>query len=334
MRYSEFTPNATLLEYDPNISDEQLKDIIVQRLATEKDREMLDRIYQALEKSTLDERIAATLSKDQDAKSKLQVFAGYIMNTQGTYVEKENFLNNFEGGYIDSEKLRTPNQVHSFDEWLMGDAFVKRVFSNIYTYTPQGIGAGEFALAVLSPNIQFAGRSAEFAGDLVIDGVMTEVKAKQSSGGRFQDARKGKFNQRAVEAAFKDAGFDTDKVKSVTAISFVKDIRGTIDPKKLPGLAETIIAGAFAYMEKGEVAQLKNAIISGDANQIRHEWGLLSITNYKRMSNFDAMLLLDGPKAHSLFFNEASDVSGVLVTRAVQLYGSEQTVHPQMEFQI
>ena len=115
---------------------------------------------------------------------------------------------------------------------------------------------------------------------------------------------------------------------------FVKDIRGTIDPKKLPGLAETIIAGAFAYMEKGEVAQLKNAIISGDANQIRHEWGLLSFTNYKRMSNFDAMLLLDGPKAHSLFFNEAVDVSGVLKTQAVQLYGSEQTVHPQMEFAI
>ena len=42
-----------------------------------------------------------------------------------------------------------------------------------------------------------------------------------------------------------------------------------------------------------------------DMNQIKHEWGLLSFINYQRMSKFDAMLLLDGPKAHSLFFTDA-----------------------------
>ena len=52
MRFNEFktVPNPNvLLEYDPNISDEQLKDLIVSRLQTEQDRQMLDKIYQALE---------------------------------------------------------------------------------------------------------------------------------------------------------------------------------------------------------------------------------------------------------------------------------------------
>ena len=65
MRFNEFktVPNPNvLLEYDPNISDTQLKDLIVSRLQTEQDRQMLDKIYQALEKSTLDERITTVLA--------------------------------------------------------------------------------------------------------------------------------------------------------------------------------------------------------------------------------------------------------------------------------
>ena len=211
MRFNEFktVPNPNvLLEYDPNISDTQLKDLIVSRLQTEQDRQMLDKIYQALEKSTLDERITTVLAADEDAKSKLQVFAGMLMNTEGTFAEKQNFVAKYPQGFIDVQKLMAPNQVHAYGEWLMGDDFTKRVFTNIYSYTPQGIGAGEFALAVLSPAIKFSGRSAEMAGDLVIDGVMTEVKAKQSSGGRFMDARKAKMNQRMVEESFKALGVE------------------------------------------------------------------------------------------------------------------------------
>ena len=37
---------------------------------------------------------------------------------------------------------------------------------------------------------------------------MTEVKAKQSSGGRFMDARKAKMKQRMVEEAFKALGVE------------------------------------------------------------------------------------------------------------------------------
>ena len=296
---------------------------------------MLDKIYQALEKSTLDERIAGALEKDEDAKSKLKVFAGLVMNTEGTFADKQAFVQNYPNGYIDVEKLKTPNQVHGFSEWLMGDEFVKRVFDNLYTYAPQGIGPGEYALAVLSPEIKASGRSADSAGDLVILGEMCEVKAKQSSGGRFVDVRKAKMNQRAIEAAFKNLGIDPGR--AVSAKKWTDSVRSEAQQADTAGfkdLVTTILEGAFAFLDKNQTQKLRAAIETGENNQIKHEWGLASFQNYKTMSKFETMLLLDGPKRHSLYFTDAEAVSGVLKAQQPLLYGPDQEVHPQMEFRI
>jgi len=342
MRFNEFknpVNNTVLFEYDPNISDQELKDLIVQRLKTEEDRDMLDKIYQALESSTLDERITGVLAQDEDAKSKLQVFAGIVMNTEGTYDEKQRFIENYTAGYIDTAKLTTPNQVHNFSDWIMGDAFVVRVFNNLYSYTPQGIGAGEFAMAVLSPEIKFAGRSSEDAGDLVINGVMTEVKARTSSGGRFMDARKAKMNQRSVEEAFKKAGI-AEIGKGISGKMWAESIRAQIDPKNIRAVAQAIFKGAFAFVNDNEGGALLQALESGDSRQIAHEWGMLSFENYKRMSKFEAMLLLDTKAAktkqnsHSLYFTDINAVSGVIQSGQPYVVGPEQQVHPQMIFKI
>tara|TARA_B110000495_G_scaffold67769_1_gene57781 strand:- start:2073 stop:3077 length:1005 start_codon:yes stop_codon:yes gene_type:complete len=334
MRFYEFKQTFKtnpMLEYDPKSTDRQLKDLIIQRLATEDDRDMLDKIYQALNKSTLDERISAVLATDDDAKGKLKVFSGIVMNTEGTFEEKNNFVEKYSSGFIDTDKLRSPNQVHSYSEWIMGDDFVKRVFNELYKYTPQGIGAGEFALAVLSPNIKFSGRSAEMAGDLVIDGVMCEVKAKEVAGGRFFDGRKAKMDQRAVEAKFKSLGIEVGK--GISGKMFVAH-RPNIEQNELPSLVDTIIKGAFAFIEDGESQQLKSALTNGDSNVIKHAWGLLSFTNYQRMSKFQSMLLLDGPKAHSLYFTEIDSVSSILRAGQPYVCGPDQQVHPQMTFAI
>ena len=334
MRFSEFKQTLKtnpMLEYDPKTTDKQLKDLIIQRLRTEDDRDMLDKIYQALNKSTLDERISGVLATDEDAKGKLKVFAGIVMNTEGTFEEKNNFVQNYNSGFIDTDKLRSPNQVHSYNEWIMGDTFVKRVFNEQYKYTPQGIGAGEYALAVLSPNIQFSGRSAEMAGDLVIDGVMTEVKAKASAGGRFYDGRKAKMNQRAVEGKFKSLGIEVGK--GISANMFVRH-RPNIDPNELPSLVDTIIKGAFTFIKDNESQKLRSALTNGDSNVIKKEWGLLSYPNYQRMSKFESMLLLDGPKAHSLYFTDVEAVSSILKVGQPYVCGPDQQVHPQIEFAI
>lgn len=334
MRFVEFKDieKKPLLEYDANISDQDLKDLIVQRLQSEDDRNMLDRIYQALEQSTLDERIQATLGQDEDAASRLQIFAGLVMNTEGSYAEKQQFIDSYTEGYIDTQKLTTPNQIHQYEEWLIGPPFVERVFDSLYTYTPQGIGPGEYALAVLSPNIQASGRSAEMAGDLVIDGVMCEVKAKQQSGGRWSDNRKAKMNIRATEQAFNKLGIEVGK--GISGLMFARDIRPNLEAADIANLAKIIVKNAFAFVNDNEAGGLVQALESGDGRQIAHEWGMLSYENYQRMSNFETMLLLDGPKRHSLYFSDVNAVSGVINAGQPYLVGPEQQIHPQMTFKI
>ena len=339
MRFNELKESQSVLfEYDPNISDEDLKNLIVQRLKTEQDRDMLDKIYQALEKSTLDERIVKALDADQDVGDKLKIFAGIVMNTQGTFTEKQKFIEDYPNGFIDVDKLRTPNQIHNFSDWILGDAFVMRVFNNLYTYTPQGIGAGEFALAVLSPEIKAAGRAADIAGDLLIAGEMCEVKARTSSGGRFMDARKAKMNQRMVEAAFTELGIEIGG--GISGKMWAESVRAQVDPSKLPALCEKIFEGAFAFVDKEQGGALIQALESGDKAQIQHEWGMLSFANYKKMSKFESMLLLDTKasktkaNSHSLYFTDINAVSAVMVAGQPYVVGPEQQVHPQMHFQI
>ena len=334
MRFREFKviDKKPLLEHDAGISDQELKDLIVQRLQSEDDRNMLDRIYQALEQSTLDERIKGTLVQDADAKSRLQIFAGIVMNTEGTYAEKEAFIQNYANGYIDTAKLTTPNQIHSFDEWLIGDDFVKRVFDSLYSYTPQGIGPGEYALAVLSPDIKASGRSADLAGDLLINGTMCEVKAKQQSGGRWADNRKSKMNIRATEQAFSKAGIEIGK--GVSGKMWAESVRPTLDPAVVAELSKIVVKNAFAFVNDNEAGGLVAALEGGDSRQIAHEWGMLSYENYQRMSNFETMLLLDGPKRHSLYFGDVNAVSAVINAGQPYLVGPEQQIHPQMTFKI
>lgn len=329
MRFREFK-NPVVLEYDTSLTDKQLRDEIVGMLKTEDDREMLDKIYTALNESGLVDRIIKILGKDEDAKSKLKIFSGIILNTPGTFAEKDGFLKNFPKGFIDTKALTNSNAYKSYADWFTGDAFATRVFEQLYTFTPQGIGPGEYALAIMSPNIQFAGRSSTIHGDLVIDGVATEVKAKNVAGGRFFDGRKARMDQAAVRAAFLEYEIIYDK--GMSAGMWAKDIRPQLEKADIKYLVDHIIKGAFAFVKGTEVASLKKALSTGDVSQIKQEWGMLSFTNYKRMSGFSAMLLLDSPKQSSLYFTKIEDVSSLVKADMPYVMGPEQQIHPQMSF--
>jgi len=329
MRFREFS-TPIILEYDVSMSDKELRDEIVSMLKTEDDRSMLDKIYTALNESGLVDRIVNILGKDEDAKSKLQIFAGIILQTPGTYAEKDGFLKQFPKGFIDTKALTNSNAYKSYADWFTGDAFATRVFEQLYTFTPQGIGPGEYALAIMSPKIQFAGRSSTIHGDLVINGVATEVKAKNVAGGRFFDGRKARMDQAAVRAAFLE--YDIIYNKGMSSGMWANDIRPQLEKADIKYLVDKIIAGAFAFVKGAEVSKLKKALSTGDNAQIQHEWGMLSFTNYKRMSGFDAMLLLDSPKQSSLYFTKIEDVSSLIKSGSPYVMGPEQQVHPQMSF--
>jgi len=329
MRFYEFKPRK-LLEYKEDLSDNDLQDEIIGLLKDENDRVMLDKIYQVLKKSTLEGRIKKALLADDDMKTKLDIFAGLIFNTEGTFAEKEKFIENFDKGYIDTKVLRDENKIKNYESWIIGDEFVTRVFNNLYSYTPQGIGPGEYALAVLSQNIKFAGRSSEMHGDLVIDGVMCEVKAKQSSGGRFSDPRKAMIDMSAIRRHAEDLGIEPGK--GISALMWTSKVRPTLKPADIKALVKTILKGCFHFVKLNELSKLRKAMESGDSDQIKQEWGLMSFLNYKRMSKFDSMLLLDSPKKQSLYFTDAQDVSAKLNAGQPYLVGPEQQVMPQVIF--
>jgi hypothetical protein len=61
MRAHEF-----LIEYDPNLPDDQLKKQVMGMVKTA-DRELLDKVYQTLSSGDFDTRIEAAIGQDADA---------------------------------------------------------------------------------------------------------------------------------------------------------------------------------------------------------------------------------------------------------------------------
>jgi len=337
MRFKEF---GLLTEYKAGTSDKQLRNDIIAMLKTEDDRDMLDKIYTALHQGGLEDRIKAVLSKDEDVKGKIDVLAGLIMQTGGTYVEIDTFLKQFKKGFIDIAALKSSGGTKPFSSWFKGDDFAKRVFDKLAEYDVMGIGPGEFALAVMSPKIKFAGRSRTVAGDLEIDGTAVEVKTKKDKGGRFHDPRKANYDQATVKSAFEKVGISfggadsTISAKSITAKTWVSSIRDTLTPAKIKKLVPVIIKGAFRYVTDAKTNKLAKALTSGSFEQIRLEWGILSYQNYIKVSKFDAMLMIDLPGKQTLYFKNISDVSSLLQFAAPQLCGPEQSVAPQVTFQL
>ena len=324
-----------LLEYDTGVSDTELRNDIIGQLKTEDDRDMLDKIYTVLNQSGLDERIAKILSADEDTKGKLDIFAGLIMHTPGTFKERNQFIEDFPGGFIDTSKLMTKNNIQSMDSWLEGGDFVRRVYDSLYRYEAMGIGKGEYALAVLSPDIKFAGRSSTDHGDLNISGTSVEVKAQVgAAGGRFNDARKAKMNQTGIMQALEQAGVPYDDVASKTGISdvsWVKNVRPMIEkPADVKRIAQEVVKGLFTHVSANDGKDLVTALVSGDLAQIRLEWGILGYTNYQKMSDFASMLMLSLKDNSSLFFTNPKEISTKIKPKGAFLAGAEQTIHPQI----
>lgn len=324
MRANEFLTEKA----DP---DKKLRDEIIRLLKTEEDREMLDKIYTTLKKSTLVERLKKAMGKDEDVHKKLELLSGMIMNTKGSYQDKEKFIKDFSKGFIDTKKLLDKNAPKKFSEWFKGSPFAARVFEKLYLHTPQGIGAGEYALAVLSKDITFAGQ-ASTPGDLIINGKNVEVKAITSSPGRFIDARKANMDQASIKRAFEKNGVKVSR--SVSGKDWTENIRPSLEKAAIKEIANAVVDGAFSHVTKQMKTKMAKTLMTGSAEQIKHDWGVLSFANYKKMSKFDGVLILNRKNLHSLYFENANDVSAILHPQMPLLYGPEQEVHPKVGFKV
>ena len=188
---------------------ENIKALLLNKIKDEKELAVLQKLLKVVKSAGVDDKLVKALKTDQDAEPILQRLVAEIMDTEGTQAEKEHFADNFTKGFINVDAILTPNQKMSTKQILQNEmepdpnnkdqkqtSFVFAVFDFLCKkYTPQGVGPGEVALAVMSPQIRRIGGGTGAIGDIEIDSGgkkhYVEVKGKNVKGtaGRLSDAK-------------------------------------------------------------------------------------------------------------------------------------------------
>jgi hypothetical protein len=189
MRAFQFLTEKSGKSNDSGIT---LKDKVIAQVKTTDDMNLLDRIYTVLNQTNLSGKIGGVLDRETDTKGYVEAITKIIIDTPGTYDEKDAFITGFPHGYVDVQKMISGDRV-KFDDLLTGGdnkqapmRFVREVFDAMKQVTfGTAKGPGEFALAVLSPHIRITGKGDLNIGDAVIEVKASAGKEVSSGGGRL-----------------------------------------------------------------------------------------------------------------------------------------------------
>jgi hypothetical protein len=290
-----------------------LKTQIIGQVKKTDDSELLQKIYTALNKTGLVDRIGLVLDRDTDTKGYVKQLVDMIIEVPGTYEEKTAFVKQYPKGYINIEKMLSGEYVKFTDLITGGEGapieFVHRVFDALKQVTFGGAkGPGEFGLAVLSPFIKITGK-----GDLHIGKDVIEVKANAgSSGGRvgtpglLRSDNIPSIINKYIEADL-SAGLNLKQLTSLMD-------EAQLDPKTRKKLATEL----FTYIFKGEtdVSGIVSAVISGeDPNPhfLKANYDL-----YQKDSGFNGMMLINFPAQALKYFKDPVQMASEIY--AFQIY--------------
>lgn len=302
------------------LSDEEIRRKLMLAIKSA-DRPLLDKMYYVLDSGDFETRIESVLSSDIDSSKIKNYLARVFTTTKGTTSEKKEFLDNFEKGFIDVEKLLAP--LSSINNWFTGNSFSKEVFLEVCKLTERGIGPGELALAAFSPALRGAG-SAGGAGDLIYGKQSIEVKGRKVSWGRLQDPKKMGYDIPSIARKFNEAGIDQPVLTVVQWLT----IRSNLDPKVVLDLSKTTVDNLFTKVSPEEKNRLINLLVNGSLENIKSEWGRLSFVNYKNASGFTGVLFFDIPSGATQFVTDPNSVQ--FKTEAPQMYGPELQAMPKV----
>jgi hypothetical protein len=214
---------------------------------------------------------------------------------------------------------------HTFEE-LVGAGFPTELLKDLSVrLTSQGVGPGEVALAIMSTKIKWSGREVG-GGDILVNGKPVEVKTRVSSGGRWLNTRKSNMNLPAIKQAIEEAtGFDVPARLSVD--NWVTVYRPNIDPKTLPKVAQIIADGVFNGVNNNAY---KEMLMKGDTQDIIDEHLRTGYENYKAVSGFEGLLLMDLPTERIQYFTDYDDMEGLIKNDSVYLYAPEAEMMPKV----
>lgn len=268
----------------------QLRQDVITQVQTTDDEMLLNRIFTVLNQTGLTDRISSTLQRDTDTKTYLDMLTNLIIQTEGTYEEKNAFVVGYPKGYINVPAMVSGNMV-SFDELITGIPgtpieFVKRVFYAL-AGSKNDKGPGELALAVLSPLIGISGR-----GDLKIGKMEVEVKAV---------APTGKGGGRLGETGGKDIAYEKTPAilqqytgKDYSAVNaHVSDIPKILAEIEDPKLRLKCATEMFTYIFRGKVNVTAMAQQAANGQSVIQPYFAANYDVYKQRHGFDSLMILD-----------------------------------------
>ena len=269
---------------------EEIKQMIVQRVQTLQDGEVIKKLYNVVITTGTDIKIQQALQTAEDSKKYAKRLVADIMEIEGTIEEKKHFAENFAKGFVDVAKLLDNGNPKSFTELLVntmpsqiGDnkqPFVYRVFQMlVQTYSEQGVGPGEIALAIMSPLITRVGGGKEAVGDLDIkygnEILSIEVKGKsKGTAGRLDDSKVKIMDAGGVARVLQQYGQKGQRVsmtssqRARSAIAVVggeNSIVKRMAPESLNQFANDLAKEIFHYTPEHQ-ATAANYIKNNDVN--------------------------------------------------------------------
>jgi hypothetical protein len=317
------------------IESPDLKKQVIDVVKTIDDPTLLQKVLDTLKAGNIEERIKGVLSKDADATKFIEKIADIIVAIKAPVEEKNAFLKQYPMGIVNTDLLLDGRQ-HTFSE-LVGPGFNTKLFSMLTeALVSQGVGPGEVALAVLSPQIKWSGR-ASGGGDIQIGDQHVEVKTSVKSGGRWINARKATMNMEgikkaivsAIEKTQKKSGQSAEVVipKSMNVGNWANQFRPMIDPKLLPDTTKTMANGLFNHTNN---AMYQQALQSGSADDIKEAVLTVGFENYKSYSKFDGILMLNAGRQVAQYFKDYASMKGSIKAETTYVYAPESEAMPKV----
>ena len=314
----------SIVEAEETDSGSDIKKTIIGLVKTTDEKPVLHKVLKTLKAGNLDERIHDLLKTDKDAEGFIRQITDAIVHSDASLDEKNAFLDKYPKGIVDTSLL-LDGSPHTFDE-IVGEGFPADLFAQLSTsLVSQGVGPGEVALAVLSPDIKWSGREAG-GGDIIVDGKNIEVKTSVKSGGRWINARKANMNMPAIKSAIENAtGMAVPARLGISA--WVDTYRPAIPEKTLPEVCKTMAKGLFTAVD---TSAFEEALETGDVNEIQDELLRTGYENYKKLSKFDGMLMMDVGSRTAQYFQTYDDMIGSINVNSGYLYGPEGESMPKV----
>jgi hypothetical protein len=309
--------------------DPQLKKEIIGVVKATDDLTTLQRVLNVLKAGDIDDRIKRVVGQDADAQRFIKKIVTTILAIEAPIEEKNLFLDKYAKGKVINTSALLDGKLHSFEE-LVGPGFTQELFKRLsIDLVSQGVGPGEVALAVLSPEIEWSGRS-QGGGDILVKTKPIEVKTRASKGGRWINARKAKLDLGAIVTAISKAIPKASEVTIPDRINtkyWTDTIRPAIDPTMLKDVAEKIANATFKFTNN---KAYQKALINGDADMIVNTYLETGYNNYKKYSGFVGMLLMDIPTEQAQYFVEYADMQGSIGVATTYIYAPESEMMPQV----